>query len=127
MGIASSSWSRVPDWAPPPLDDGRLQPLEPAHLPCKDGSTSTTTQGRGLKQPGRRKWKVHVHAVAQSLRNAPVAHYVVMGGGSVAKSPCIPPHARRGDHANVVSRRIPPLGFRAATALGAPEPLANRP
>lgn len=83
------------------IDDGRLQPLELAHLPYREGKSFEDYLGtRGLKRLGRTKWEKHVYVVTELLRNALVADYVVLGGGNVTKLKALPPNARRGDNTN---------------------------
>ncbi|MEP7345288.1 MAG: ROK family protein [Gemmatimonadaceae bacterium] len=83
------------------IDNGRLQPLELAHLPYREGKSFEDYLGlRGLKRLRRQKWEKHVHVVTEMLRNALVADYVMLGGGNVSKLKELPPNARRGDNAN---------------------------
>ena len=83
------------------IDDGKLQSLELAHLPYREGKTFEDYLGlRGLLRLGRKKWEKHVHLVTAMLRNAMVADYVVLGGGNVLKLEALPPKARRGDNTN---------------------------
>lgn len=83
------------------IDDGKLQSLELAHLPYREGKTYEDYLGaRGLKRLGHRKWQKHVHIVTEMLRNALVADYVVLGGGNTAKLDVLPARTRRGDNAN---------------------------
>lgn len=84
------------------VDEGRLQPLELAHLPYRKGESYEEYLGiHGLKSLGRKRWEQHVHVVTELLRNALLCDYVVIGGGNVNKLVALPPHARRGsnDHA----------------------------
>ncbi len=98
------------------IDDGRLQPLELAHLPYRDGKTFEDYLGtRGLRRLGRRKWERHVHLVTEMLREALVADYVMLGGGNVSKLEALPPNARRGDNTNAFRG-----GFRVWEASAAP-------
>ena len=66
------------------VDDGRIEPLELAHLPYREGKSYEDYLGaRGLERLGRDKWERHVHAVTGLLRAALLCDYVVLGGGSV--------------------------------------------
>ena len=83
------------------IDDGKLQSLELAHLPYREGKTFEDYLGlRGLLRLGRKKWEKHVHLVTAMLCNAMVADYVVLGGGNVLKLDALPPNARQGDNTN---------------------------
>src|SRR5713226_7565457 len=51
--------------------DGRVEPLELAHLPYKDKRTYEDAVGlRGLKRLGKKKWRREVNTVLQELSNA---------------------------------------------------------
>jgi polyphosphate glucokinase len=63
--------------------DGILEPMEVAHLPYKKGRTYEDYLGiRGLKRLGKKKWRSHVADVADKLKRALEADYVVLGGGN---------------------------------------------
>jgi len=84
------------------VDEGRLTPLELAHLPYRKGASYEEYLGiNGLKSHGRKRWAQHVHVVSELLRKALLCDYVVIGGGNVNKLATLPRHARRGsnDHA----------------------------
>ena len=55
---------------------------------------------RGLKRLGKKKWQRHVAKVANQLRAALQADYVVLGGGNAKKLKTIPPHCRLGNNRN---------------------------
>ena len=79
--------------------DGRLIPLELAHLPYRRGRTFEDYVGlRGLKRLGRKKWTRHVHAVVALLKNAMQADSVVLGGGQTKKLKTLPPGVRISDN-----------------------------
>ena len=62
---------------------GIVEPMEVAHLPYKKGRTYEDYLGiRGLKRLGKKKWRSHVADVAEKLKNALEADYVVLGGGN---------------------------------------------
>lgn len=57
-----------------------LEPMELAHLPYKKGRTYEDYVGNaGLKRLGKRKWRFQVKRVAQQLKTALQADYVVLG------------------------------------------------
>ena len=79
--------------------DGKLIPLELAHLPYRRGRTFEDYVGvRGLDRLGRRKWTRHVHEVVALLRNAMQADTVVLGGGQTKKLKSLPPGVRTTDN-----------------------------
>jgi len=81
--------------------DGVLEPLELAHLPYKHGRTYENYVGlAGLKRLGKKKWRHHVKEVAQQLKTALQADYVVLGGGNARLMKKLPPQTRLGDNAN---------------------------
>jgi predicted NBD/HSP70 family sugar kinase len=79
--------------------DGHVVPLELAHLPYENGRTFEDVIGEaGRRRLGARKWGRHVSRIADLLRNALVADYVVLGGGNVRLLHELPARARRGDN-----------------------------
>src|ERR1700730_18105612 len=63
--------------------DGILEPMEVAHLPYKKGRTYEDYLGiRGVKRMGKKKWRRYVARIAEQLKNALQAEYVVLGGGN---------------------------------------------
>src|SRR5579883_78031 len=80
--------------------DGKLQPLELAHLPYKNGTFEDYVGLRGLEKYGKKKWRKHVFDVAQQLKTAMQADYVVLGGGNVKQLKKLPEGAVAGDNAN---------------------------
>ena len=81
--------------------DGAVQPMELAHLPYKKGRTYEDYIGlRGLERLGRKKWQRYVIRVAEDLRVALNADYVVIGGGNSKKLKKLPSHARLGNNSN---------------------------
>jgi len=80
--------------------DGILEPMEVAHLPYKKGRTYEDYLGiRGLKRLGKKKWRRHVADIAESLKSALEADYVVLGGGNAKLLKALPPGCRMGDNA----------------------------
>ncbi len=77
--------------------DGRVEPLELAHLPYKKGRTYEDYVGkRGLARLGRKTWSKNVSNVVRRLREALLVDYVVVGGGNAKKLAELPEHARLG-------------------------------
>ncbi|MCA9266039.1 MAG: hypothetical protein KDA60_19400 [Planctomycetales bacterium] len=63
--------------------DGIVEPMELAHLPYKKGKTFEYYVGiRGLKRLGKKKWRMAVADVVNTLRDALEADYVLIGGGN---------------------------------------------
>jgi polyphosphate glucokinase len=81
--------------------DGRLEPMELAHLPFKKGKTYEEYVGiDALEHEGKKKWRRNVAEVVNALREALEPDYVVLGGGNVAKLKKLPPGARKGSNEN---------------------------
>jgi len=80
--------------------DGILDPMEVAHLPYKKGRTYEDYLGiRGLKRLGKKSWRRQVAKVAEQLKNALEADYVVLGGGNSKILKKLPPGCQLGDNA----------------------------
>jgi predicted NBD/HSP70 family sugar kinase len=83
------------------VEDRLLIPMELAHMHYRKGRTYEDYLGlRGLQRLGKRKWRDHVSAVAEQLRQALGADYVVFGGGNAKLLKELPPNTRLGDNAN---------------------------
>jgi predicted NBD/HSP70 family sugar kinase len=80
--------------------DGKVAPLELAHLPYRSGEYEDYVGLRGYKKYGKKKWRKHVAAVAALLKNGLVADYVVLGGGQTKLLKAMPAGCRRGDNFN---------------------------
>lgn len=81
--------------------DGRLEPMELAHLPYKKGKTYEDYVGSAeLNRVGEPKWRKHVWAVVETLRAALEPDTVVLGGGNAARLTRPPRGVRLGDNAN---------------------------
>ena len=79
--------------------DGVLEPMEVAHLPYKKGRSFEDYLGiRGLKRLGKKKWRRYVARVAEQLKNALEADYVVLGGGNAKLLKKLPPGCRLGNN-----------------------------
>jgi predicted NBD/HSP70 family sugar kinase len=83
------------------IADGRLEPMELAHLPYKKGRTYEDYVGRrGLEKLGEKRWRKAVADVVDRLGAALEADYVVLGGGNAKLLRRLPKGARLGDNAN---------------------------
>jgi hypothetical protein len=81
--------------------DGLLQPMELAHLIYKNGKTYEDYLGlRGIERMGKKKWRKHVAAITEKLKDALEADYVVIGGGNCKKLKKLPHGARLGNNLN---------------------------
>jgi polyphosphate glucokinase len=81
--------------------DGRLEPMELAHLPYRKGRTYEEYVGlAGLERLGLAKWRKHVKLVIDALRAALEPDYVVLGGGNAKKVGRLPRGVRLGANAN---------------------------
>jgi predicted NBD/HSP70 family sugar kinase len=80
---------------------GRLEPMELAHLLYRKGRTFEEVVGEaGLKRLGRKRWQKEVFAIVGLLAAALEPDYVVLGGGNARKLKALPPKARLGDNRN---------------------------
>jgi glucose-6-phosphate isomerase len=78
------------------VDEGRVVPLELAHLPFLDKTFEDYCGQRGLKELGEARWAEVVLEAAALLKSAVAAEYVVLGGGNVRLIPDLPDWIRRG-------------------------------
>jgi glucose-6-phosphate isomerase len=78
------------------VEDGRVVPLELAHLPYQDTTFEDVLGQRGLNALGVDNWRAAVLEGAELLRAAVAAEYVVVGGGNVRLFDTLPPKFRRG-------------------------------
>jgi glucose-6-phosphate isomerase len=78
------------------VEDGRVVPLELAHLPYQDQTFEDVLGQRGLTALGVERWRSAVLEGAELLRAAVAAEYVVIGGGNVRLFDTLPPKFRRG-------------------------------
>jgi ROK family len=79
--------------------DGALEPMEIAHLPYKRGRTYEDYIGlRGLNRAGKKKWRERVLEIAQRLKAALEADYVVLGGGNAKLMKKLPAGVELGDN-----------------------------
>jgi polyphosphate glucokinase len=81
--------------------DGKVEPMELAHLPYKKGRSYEDYVGRrGLERYGKRKWRKRVADVVARLRHALQVDYVVLGGGNAKKLGELPEGAVIGANTN---------------------------
>lgn len=81
--------------------DGRLEPMELAHLPFKKGRTYEEYVGAsGLKRSGKKKWRRHVLEVIDLLRFGLQVDSVVIGGGNAKLLRGLAPGVHVGRNAN---------------------------
>lgn len=100
--------------------EGKLEPMELAHLPYKKGKSFEEFVGEaGLERLGRKRWQKEVFEVVRTLTEVLEPEYVVLGGGNVRKLKALPPGAREGDNRNAL------LGGLRLWAEGAPTDLAD--
>ncbi|MGP8077957.1 MAG: ROK family protein [Thermoplasmata archaeon] len=108
--------------------DGRLLPMELAHLPYRKGRSFEEFVGEGARlRLGRRKWQKEVSAVVGTLTAALEPDYVVLGGGNVRKLRELPPGARRGNNRNAFVGGVRLWGDRGDDASSRGSPRASRP
>ncbi|MCI4372402.1 MAG: ROK family protein [Thermoplasmata archaeon] len=83
--------------------EGKLQPMELAHLPYKKGRTYEEYVGEAsLERLGRKKWQREVYRVVELLEHALEPDEVVLGGGNVRKLDRLLPGVRRGDNREAI-------------------------
>lgn len=82
------------------VTEGKVAPLELAHLPYRKGEYEDYVGLRGYEKYGKKKWRQHVNTVVALLKAALVADYVVLGGGQTKLLKELPAGCRRGDNAN---------------------------
>jgi glucose-6-phosphate isomerase len=83
--------------------EGKLQPMELAHLPYKKGRTFEEYLGEAnLERVGRKKWQREVTRVVELLEAALEPDEVVLGGGNVRKLERLLPGVRRGDNREAI-------------------------
>jgi len=81
--------------------DGKIEPMELAHLPYKKERTYEDYIGEaGLKRLGEEKWRKYVNDVVEKLKTALEVDYVVLGGGNSRLIKKLPAGAKLGDNKN---------------------------
>jgi polyphosphate glucokinase len=100
--------------------DGKVEPMELAHLPYRRKTFEDYVGKRGLEKLGKKKWRKHVMDIVARLTAAFEPDDVVLGGGNVKELGELPPRSRAGENANAFLG-----GFRlwadAAKAAAAPK------
>lgn len=83
--------------------EGRLIPLEMAHLPYRKGRTYEEYLGdAGLQRMGKKKWITHAQEVISLFQAAFVVDYFVLGGGNARLLEPLPPNCRLGHNSNAI-------------------------
>ncbi len=80
--------------------NGKVGPLELAHLPYKKGTYEDYVGRRRLESRGRKKWNKDVAEVVGHLTKALQPDDVVLGGGNARRLKVIPQGCRLGSNAN---------------------------
>jgi polyphosphate glucokinase len=74
--------------------DGRIEPMELAHLPYRKATYEDYVGLRGLKRYGKKKWRDYVEDVVECLTAALEPDDIVIGGGNAKLLKKLPPHTR---------------------------------
>lgn len=111
--------------------DGRVEPMELAHLPWRKGRTFEEDVGAaGLARLGKKKWRKHVWRVVDALRKALEPDEVVLGGGNARLLEHPPAGVVLGDNANAFTGGFrlwrDEAGGRAAAKAGSRRQRASR-
>jgi len=102
--------------------EGRIIPLELAHLPYRKGRTYEEYLGlAGLERLGKKKWLAHVAEVTRLFRAAFVVDQIVLGGGNARFLKDSPPPGCRLGHNSHAMRG----GFRLWGEAGRPSAKAG--
>jgi len=80
--------------------DGKVVPMELAHLSYKEETYEDYLGLRGLKRYGKEKWESYVRFGVARLIAVLHPDDVVIGGGNVKNLKELPPGCRAGDNAN---------------------------
>lgn len=103
------------------VSDGRIEPMELAHLPYRRSTFEDYVGQKGLERMGKKKWRRHVEQVVALLTAALLPDDVVVGGGNVKKLKRAPAGTRPGS--NDYARRG---GLRLWDESGDPGPRSRR-
>jgi polyphosphate glucokinase len=82
------------------IANGFVEPMELGHLPYKRSTYEDYVGQRGLERLGKKRWRRHVAAVVELLRNALEPDDIVLGGGNAEKLAALPAGCRLGGNAN---------------------------
>jgi predicted NBD/HSP70 family sugar kinase len=78
--------------------EGKVLPMELAHLSYLKGTFEDYLGLRGLESMGQEKWQKHVHAVVQRFQAAFLPDDIVLGGGKSKYIDDVPPGCRLGNN-----------------------------
>jgi polyphosphate glucokinase len=76
--------------------DGRLEPMELAHLPFRNATFEDYVGERGRERLGEKRWRKAVRETIDALVAALAPDYVVLGGGNAKRIGELPPSCRLG-------------------------------
>jgi polyphosphate glucokinase len=80
--------------------EGRIEPMELAHLPYRKRTYEDYVGLRGLRKYGKKKWREYVQDVVERLFAALEPDEIVIGGGNAKLLKKLPPHCRLGNNTN---------------------------
>jgi polyphosphate glucokinase len=80
--------------------DGKVAPMELAHLPYKKSTYENYVGRAGLERDGKKKWRRHVADMVERLTAALQPDETVIGGGNVKQLNTLPPRCRVGHNTN---------------------------
>jgi len=81
--------------------EGKIAPMELAHLPFKKGRTYEEYVGEeAMLRLGKKRWRREVARVVAQLSEALEPDYVVIGGGNLRRLDTLPEGTRPGDNEN---------------------------
>jgi polyphosphate glucokinase len=78
--------------------EGKIVPIELAHLPYKKGTYEDYIGKQGMNRLGKKKWQKHVNYITAVLKAAINPDDVVIGGGSVKHLKELPSECRPGNN-----------------------------
>ncbi|WP_106566092.1 ROK family protein [Cecembia rubra] len=78
--------------------DGRVLPMELAHLTYRKGTFEDYLGLRGLENLGQEKWQKHVHIVVSRFKDAFLPDDIVLGGGKSKYITNVPGGCRLGNN-----------------------------
>ncbi|EKB48252.1 ROK family protein [Cecembia lonarensis] len=78
--------------------DGKVLPMELAHLSYRKGTFEDYLGYRGLEAMGQEKWQRHVHAVVERFQAAFLPDDIVLGGGKSKYITDVPLGCRLGNN-----------------------------
>lgn len=78
--------------------EGKVVPMELAHLTYRKGTFEDYVGDRGLVKYGKKKWQKHIARVVKLITDALYADDVVIGGGNAKKLKQLPDGCRPGNN-----------------------------